>query len=354
MVATSNSTDFEKIIVEHILDSGLSWKDITFGTGITKEEMSCSNARITPEQHYKLLNMLQSSSSLDWITIDNNFSINYILNKNNVLKSFSESAPTYAALILNCKDLRTALRHYVKYRAIVGNINELNLVEEKNKITFTYIQYYSEFYYGFVSIINFIFIIFIVLNYNNSSNLKFKITSCSEKNNKLEGICHYWGSEIIWNQKVDSISFESKNLDSTFEKFNINVYEILLDCVISQHDDIQEKSNIKDIVSSIILSELQVSDTPYSTEESLNKICDLLHVSKTKLSRQLKEQSTSFKSIEKNVKLDESIKLLQTTNQSIADISYQLGFSTQSVFNRFFNDLMKTTPLKYRKNTSSR
>jgi AraC-like DNA-binding protein len=42
--------------------------------------------------------------------------------------------------------------------------------------------------------------------------------------------------------------------------------------------------------------------------------------------------------------------MLQKSNKNISDISYQLGFSTQSVFNRFFSEQTNMTPLKYRKN----
>ncbi|MCE0493145.1 helix-turn-helix transcriptional regulator [Vibrio salinus] len=349
METISNSTHFEKIIVNHILESGLTWNYITHATGISQEVMSCKTARITPEQHYKLLNMLQKHRGLDWLNLKNNFSIEYLLNKNNILDSFSQSSPEYAALVLNCENLRTALRNFIKFRTIVGNINEFNLIESSNTITMTYKHHFPELRYSFVSIINFIFVIFISNTYSNKENIKFQISCTCSKSPYLEGICRYWNSKILWQQESDSIIFTCKNLDTPYQQFNQATHDILLKIVQNKNDEIYKKDNIKDIVSSVIRNNINDRNIYYSSSKSIHSICEILNINKIKLSRRLKEVGTSYKIIEKSVKLEESVKMLQYSNKSIAEISEQLGFSTQSVFNRFFNELMNTTPLKYRK-----
>jgi AraC-like DNA-binding protein len=353
MTTISNSTSFENIIINHILESGLAWLDITQHTGVSKEEMACPTARITPEQHYKLIRLLHKQRGLDWLTLHNEFSITYLLNEDNILNLFSKSSPDYSALILNSKNLRTALNNYIKFRAVIGNINSFNLVEFGNTITMTYNHHYSEFQYSAISIINFIFVIYIVNTYLHDEKIPFSISCASSKRPTLEGICHYWQSDVSWDQLQDSIIFTTDRLDSPYARFNPVVHDILFKVVQDKNNAINESNNVKDVISSVIREKINHSCSGYDSSESIKTICEILKINKIKLSRILKEVGTSYKTIEKNVKLEESINMLQKSNKNISDISYQLGFSTQSVFNRFFSEQTNMTPLKYRKNTKT-
>ena len=49
------------------------------------------------------------------------------------------------------------------------------------------------------------------------------------------------------------------------------------------------------------------------------------------------------------IKLKEAANILRTSDTSIAEIAYSLGFSSQSHFSKCFADKYQKTPLQYRK-----
>lgn len=54
-----------------------------------------------------------------------------------------------------------------------------------------------------------------------------------------------------------------------------------------------------------------------------------------------------------NIRLTESCKLLLTTDKSIMDISFEVGFNSVSYFNKLFKNTYNITPKEFRKNTNT-
>ena len=61
----------------------------------------------------------------------------------------------------------------------------------------------------------------------------------------------------------------------------------------------------------------------------------------------------SFTSFVNELKLEEAKRMLLTTNKSIAQISAQAGFSSQSYFIAKFKQYTNMTPLQYKKSIES-
>ena len=85
---------------------------------------------------------------------------------------------------------------------------------------------------------------------------------------------------------------------------------------------------------------------------TVKKVADyaaMLHVSADHLNRIIKSRSdkTAHELIEEMI-LREAKAYLLHSSLSIAEITYQLGFSDPSYFNKFFRKLAGTTPLQYR------
>lgn len=84
----------------------------------------------------------------------------------------------------------------------------------------------------------------------------------------------------------------------------------------------------------------------YSVEE----LADLIGISRSTLNRYFKKYlyTTPAKYI-MEIKLKEAANILRTSDTSIAEIAYSLGFSSQSHFSKCFADKYQKTPLQYRK-----
>lgn len=86
------------------------------------------------------------------------------------------------------------------------------------------------------------------------------------------------------------------------------------------------------------------------TVGSLEEIADHFYLNKFYLSRLFKQKTgytiTEFTNIQK---IRRSQKLLEDTEDSIADIAFQVGYESVTYFNRVFKKYIETSPLQYRK-----
>ena len=94
----------------------------------------------------------------------------------------------------------------------------------------------------------------------------------------------------------------------------------------------------------------------WGNEECANpKAADLakeVYVTPNYLQKLCKEQlGTTLTKIGQMFAVEKAKKLLKETDQQIIDISYSLGFSTQSHFNRIFKNITQKTPSEYRENS---
>ena len=85
---------------------------------------------------------------------------------------------------------------------------------------------------------------------------------------------------------------------------------------------------------------------------SLKDISNELNVHPAYLSREFSKHfdNLSFGDYIRKLRIDKSIKLLETTDHTLSEIAYLTGFSDQSHFNRIFKKQTGTSPSVYRKN----
>jgi len=141
---------------------------------------------------------------------------------------------------------------------------------------------------------------------------------------------------------------ENCNLEKPFAHFNPYIYNILLEKVEEEYQSIFSVTSISHLVEDTIIDVIHNQSMNFKSTTVLERICNRMCISKTTLARRLKDEGTTYKEIEKKVKLEESVNLLKNTSMSIGNISYHLGFSCQAAFNRFFNDQMDISPSKFR------
>ena len=345
----SISTNLAKRLISNLLDLGYTWGTITEKTNIYPEELSEEQQRIDGDRHYKLLQLLnENKKDLDWFLNQSNFKVDLLFNRNNILESLANDSMYLTLLCLNSKCLRESLCHYIKYRDLIGSTDRLAMNESNGRVSLAYFPEYPEMSYQFVPMINFIFIISFVEHYSKRVS-NYQVKTKVKKTNTMDTIYKYWNCDVTWDADIESITFDNRELDKRFGQYNKVVQKFLLHKVEAEYNSIFTQNSIKKMVEESVREIIRDTSIDYKSSIAAERVCQRLNVSKTTLSRRLKDEATSFKIVEQKVKLDESINLLKNTKASIGDIAFNLGFSTQSAFNRFFSDAMNTTPLKFRK-----
>jgi AraC-like DNA-binding protein len=85
----------------------------------------------------------------------------------------------------------------------------------------------------------------------------------------------------------------------------------------------------------------------------LDSLAGRLAMSPRTLRRRLREEGMSYRDIVARLQLDESVRLLQTTTLSVADIAHQVGFNDLPNFYRAFRRWTGTAPGAYREHPAS-
>lgn len=93
----------------------------------------------------------------------------------------------------------------------------------------------------------------------------------------------------------------------------------------------------------------------YRDEVSLENMASELGTSKSYISRLFREKlHTGFKDYVNSLRIDAACNMLITTQKSITDIAYDVGFGTPRTFNRCFMQAKGIVPGEYRANLTER
>ncbi|MGD9402992.1 MAG: helix-turn-helix domain-containing protein, partial [bacterium] len=94
---------------------------------------------------------------------------------------------------------------------------------------------------------------------------------------------------------------------------------------------------------------MQFLDRNYDRRVSLNDAASLVALSPKYLSRLFKEKvGIGFNEYRLKARTEKAIQMLETTDFSIAEISYQMGYENPESFARLFAKVVGSTPTEYR------
>ncbi len=327
----------------------MDWNEITYHTGIYPADINVPNGRIDAQKHYRLLKLhYKKTGGMDWFLNQANYENALFINRDNVYDALARDAHSLTTLCLNCATLQDALDYYSRYRAIVGNVDYLNIDVIENRVCVSFTSEFSEFEYHVVAMINFIFVISIV-DFYCEKKIKFKASLKSEQNKLLAYIYDYWGCTIDWGKDINQIFFDASLLNRSNPYFNPVLHQLVLKKVDEEYSAIYDVSDFSHVVERTIYDAICEKRADYNEHEVMESICQRYNITRSTVYRKLSTEGTTFRQLDAKVKLEESIKMLKSTQFSIGEISSNLGFSSQSAFNRFFSDKMNTTPMRYRK-----
>lgn len=345
----SVSASLESRVLASLFDIGMDWPEITYHTGIYPADINVPNGRIDAQKHYRLLKLhYKKTGGMDWFLNQHNYENALFINRNNVYEALAKDAHSLTTLCLNCATLGDALDYYSRYRAIVGNVDNLQIEKNREQVVVTFTSEFTEFEYHVVAMINFIFVICIVEFYGGKKN-KIYAALKSEKNKLLAYIYDYWGCSVEWEKKSNQLVFEADLLKTTNATYNPVLHQLVLKKVDDEYTAIYDVSDFSHVIERTIYDAICERRSEYNEHDVMLAICENYNITRSTVYRRLAVEGTSFRQLESKIKLTESIKMLKNNQFSIGDISSNLGFSSQSAFNRFFTEKMNTTPLRYRK-----
>ncbi len=154
----------------------------------------------------------------------------------------------------------------------------------------------------------------------------------------------YFQCEVRFSQKLNAISYHSKDLLTPTTKADESIHRFLIERMEEEKKAIEINSN--QVVSSVekLIKEALPSGIP-----SIVEVSEHMGMSNRTLTRRLSESGFTFRDLIQKTQEMISKDLLQNSKSSIAEIAFETGFSEQSAFNRAFKRWTNYSPVEFRK-----
>jgi AraC-like DNA-binding protein/mannose-6-phosphate isomerase-like protein (cupin superfamily) len=183
---------------------------------------------------------------------------------------------------------------------------------------------------------------------SEKSLLRNFIVGCHKKNNNHVSYLHYKVSDVlpiqnlvenlIWNILIEKQSKRSIN--------QITMGLLFLQLMNFTDKLYVGKTNFEEELMIKLLSFIEEN----YKEGSLTDFANILHCDLHWLSRMIKKiTGKTFTQLKQIKRLDQAAYLLTTTNLTVSDISYAVGYSNVGYFHRIFQKRFSTSPNNYRK-----
>ncbi|MEO9964184.1 MAG: AraC family transcriptional regulator ligand-binding domain-containing protein [Reichenbachiella sp.] len=150
--------------------------------------------------------------------------------------------------------------------------------------------------------------------------------------------------DILFDQEKNYLAYKTQDLELRTAKADTAINLFLVERVAEETSGIQVR--ISKIIADV---EMLVMDALPSGIPSVAMLAEHLGMSNRTLTRRLAEDNMTVRDIIQKIQLKVSKDLLKNSTHSIAEISFQTGFSEQSAFNRAFKRWTGQSPVEFRK-----
>ena len=319
-----------------LLAHGIGTAEFTGQTGVTLAELESPDARISADKHRRCVELI------------GRFNFRPTLLENGLQFLFNDF-PSLANLCVNSPNLRTALHHLLEFRGLIGEFDYMLLKENGDQVQLEYIAEFAPGNGAMQALANFSNAALITRCYDTGATpAVFQAEFMGAKPGFANEISAFFGQQARFGAARNTLTFSAARLDAPFPHYNPTLAPFLAQHARNDLSAIRQTSCFSATVERLIQSLLGASAEQPDAGSLLQTLCRELNTTRWTLHRQLQQEGTSFKELELRIKISESCRLLRDTQLSVAEISEQLGFSSQSAFTRFFKARQDLPPASYR------
>lgn len=250
-------------------------------------------------------------------------------------------------VMMSANNIKESLQYQIEYHRLISNFTDLKLHEDDESLYLTYktvvnpdtgyaISTYSEL--SFIAVL--IQLLRMIMNHKFSpTKISFKSTDAMKVTEKYQQFINceldFCGDETV-------IEFNKQQCHKPLYTANpsfLQTHKVILDRQISMADKLDIVSRVEEQIRNIL---------PHG-ELSQSSIANNLHLSLRNLQRKLNVRGTNYRDLLENTRKDLAFKYIHEPDLSLGEISYLLGFSTHSNFNRAFKRWSELSPNLFRK-----
>ena len=185
----------------------------------------------------------------------------------------------------------------------------------------------------------------IVKNYSDSFRVNIGFVGKPPQRKHLLDM--FFNTPCLWEQNSNFIIFNNQELDRPRQGYNSSLNSMQKVRLNKLCRNLESDSNYSSLIKEMIIHSIHLGR--FDGDDSiLEDVCNNLSISRWTLNRKLQNENTSFITLLKETKIKMACELLIESKYSMQEISESIGFSSQSVFSRFFKTNLSMSPLTFR------
>lgn len=152
----------------------------------------------------------------------------------------------------------------------------------------------------------------------------------------------FFNAEILYEQDSNTLFFDGEHLDQHMHTSNELLYEILQSAMKTYFSTDESRHGFIDSVCRQLMRQSEIKTT------DLQFVADALTMSTRTLRRRIKAEGFTFQQIKNLARERQTKYYLTTTNKTLSEIAFELGYTEMSSFSRAFKKWTGSTPQEYR------
>ena len=329
----SVSGRFYRLMLDAVERQGLDRAKMARSIGIDEADIAAPDARVPGDRHVMMLKRADACK-LEGSLPESDVSLGLL------------SFPEFAGVVCNSTTLRDALRNYVAYRDLLGNVDWLVMHEQDDEIAFDYVLE-GEGRSASSALDNFALIANIARFYD--ARLRVREAGIIDSRIRVarasgEAI----GVRLQLDQARNHMVLQSSALDRAFEFYNAPLSKIHVHAAREMQQRIREQGQFSPVVERCLRNVLREQADAVELKSLQTLVCERLALTRWTLQRKLAAEQKTFSEILTQTRIDEAKTLLAHTPMSIREISERVGFASTTAFTRFFTQVCGGPPVRYR------
>jgi len=301
--------------------------------GVQEESLAGIGARIGGDKHVRLLQI-----TADW---PSGFEF-----PRAGIAGWLLPFPELAGVVCNRPSLRDALRSFLQYRELIGNVDWLLMDEAPDAVVFDYVIE-GEGCSAHSAFGNFALIATLARLYDPLLQIRDAgFTGAAFAPARALRDALQAGSSF--DQAHNRMVLSSTALDRPFDRFNGPLAEIHLHGAAEMRRRIRSRDSFAHAVQALLRDWLHEALDDAEGGELQRRVCECYGISRWTLRRRLDAEHTSFHELLMRARLDEARQLLQHTRLPVGEIGERVGYASISAFTRSFTRACGTAPSRYR------
>lgn len=309
-------------------------------TGISSLEANNPHGRISAAKHIAMINLTER---LDTAVL--------------MIERFGQSRPaiplgtpfgTVAGVICNSRTLREAFNNFMRIRPLIGDVDDLSLQVIGDLYEFVYVQDDPIQRTPRSAFVNLAWMVNLARQYTGNDRLVATIDLVGKPFPGWKLLAQYESCKLVFEQSANRIQLRLPTAEEPYHLYNRFAFDAISGQAALEVNQLEQQYSFAARIL-VLINELVGSTAMFASEGTLlTLVCEQFSISRSGLHRRLQKEGTNFQSVVTRARLGRAKQMLGQRGASISMISDALGFSSVSVFSRFFSEHHGLSPSRYR------